>query len=256
MSRVMVLADKGPSSHYLINKLLASNVSVGVVFEKRSLASRLDILKRRVRRIGLSRIINQLLLVLFVRLLERHTDSKNIKRIFYDQPTEYLITNVDKLEVKDVNSVNVEDFILSKSPDLVIVNGTSIIKAPILELVSQRIINIHVGITPEYRGTHGGFWAMYNGEPEMVGVTVHLIDSGIDSGAILFQERVAVEHNDTLRVIAYKQQKQGLDLVFNCLDDLKSGILHGYRKDNSPSKFYYSPGLTHYLKYRIGKAIS
>ncbi len=253
MRRIVVLSDKGPSSYYLINRLLASNILVGVVFEKRPLKSLLTILKARVRRIGVSGVINQILLGLYIRLIEKPKDIKTISKIFNDQPTEYLIKEVDKLEVKNINHVSVKDFIVSKSPDLVIVNGTSIIKTPIIESVPQGIINIHVGITPEYRGTHGGFWAIYNGEIEMVGVTVHFIDSGIDSGAILLQERVAVAHGETLRSIVYKQQKAGVDLLFRCLDGLNNGKLNSYHKPNSRSKLYYSPGLTHYLKYLFTK---
>jgi methionyl-tRNA formyltransferase len=249
MHRIVVLSDKGPSSYYLINRLLASNILVGVVFEKRPLKSLLTILKARVKRIGVFGVINQILLGLYIRLIEKPKDIGTMNKIFYDQPTKYLIKYIDKLEVKNINHVSVKNFIISKSPDLVIVNGTSIIKTPIIESVPQRIINIHVGITPEYRGTHGGFWAIYNGEIEMVGVTVHLIDKGIDSGAILSQKRVAVTHGDTLRGIVFMQQKAGVDLVFECLDGFKNGILNSYHKPNSRSKLYYSPGLTHYLKY-------
>jgi len=249
MPRIVVLSDKGPSSYYLINRLLANNILVGVVFEKRPVKSLLVVLKARVRRIGLFGVINQVLLGLYTRLLEKPKDTKTISKIFSDQPTEYLIRDVDKLEVKSINHVSVKDFIVSKSPDLVIVNGTSILKTPMIELLPQRIINIHVGTTPEYRGTHGGFWAIYNGEKEMVGVTVHLIDKGIDSGAILFQEKVTIARGDTLRGIVYKQQKAGVDLVFKCLDGYNNRTLSSFHKPNSRSKLYYSPGLTHYLKY-------
>jgi phosphoribosylglycinamide formyltransferase-1 len=247
--RIVVLSDKGPASYYLINRLLADDIMVGVVFEKRPFKSLLNVLKARVKRIGFWGVINQILLGLYTRLIEKPKDMKTVSKIFNDQPTENIIKDVDKLEVKSINHASVKDFVVSKSPDLVVVNGTTILKAPLIELFPQRIINVHVGITPEYRGTHGGFWALYNGEKEMAGVTVHLIDKGIDSGDILYQEKVTVAPEDTLRGIVLKQQKVGIDLVFKCLEDFNRGKLNSYRKPDSHSKLYYSPGLTHYLKY-------
>ena len=46
-------------------------------------------------------------------------------------------------------------------------------------------MNTHAGITPLYRGVHGGYWALVSRRPEEVGTTIHLIDQGIDTGAVL-----------------------------------------------------------------------
>jgi len=251
MLRVAVLTRRSPASYYLVNRLLAEGVTVSVIFEEPSFKSKLAVLKRRVSRIGLRHVGDQLLLLMFTWLMERRKDKENAKNIFYDQPSGYLVQkDVVKLTVENINDAELKDFLSSESPDILLVNGTSIIKPKIIELLPERIINIHVGVTPEYRGAHGGFWALYNQEPEMLGVTVHLIDSGIDTGAILFQEKVVVDSNDTLRSIVYKQQKTGVDLIFKCLSEFEKGKLHGYYKSNSPSKSYYSPGLTHYFKVK------
>ena len=71
MHRIVVLSDKGPSSYYLINRLLASYIPVDVVFEKRPLKSSLTILKARIRRISLFGVFNQILLGLYIRLVEK-----------------------------------------------------------------------------------------------------------------------------------------------------------------------------------------
>ena len=59
-------------------------------------------------------------------------------------------------------------FLLGLTPDYVIVNGTSLLSRESIDTINRRVINIHVGITPEYRGAHGGFWALYNGELKKV----------------------------------------------------------------------------------------
>ena len=132
-------------------------------------------------------------------------------------------------------------------------NGTSIIKPATIELTHGKTLNIHVGITPEYRGTHGGFWALHNKQSELAGVTVHLINEGIDTGAIFAQKTVELTGCTTLRSMAYLQQKVGIDLIMDKIDDLCNGRIIGYHKPDSTSKLYYSPGITHYFKYILAK---
>jgi folate-dependent phosphoribosylglycinamide formyltransferase PurN len=62
------------------------------------------------------------------------------------------------------------------NPDLVIVNGTRIISKKVLSSINSKFVNIHVGITPKYRGVHGTYWALVNNDVENSGVTVHFVD--------------------------------------------------------------------------------
>ncbi|HVT88543.1 MAG TPA: formyltransferase family protein [Tepidisphaeraceae bacterium] len=71
--------------------------------------------------------------------------------------------------------------------DLIIVFGASYIRGPLCDrLVHRRAINIHMGISPQYRGSSTNFWAMYDKRPHLVGATIHLLSSGLDSGPMLF----------------------------------------------------------------------
>ena len=71
--------------------------------------------------------------------------------------------------------------------DVFIVLGASYIEGWLIdELVERRAINIHMGIAPYYRGNSCNFWALYDGNPNLVGATVQVLTKGLDSGAILF----------------------------------------------------------------------
>ena len=70
-------------------------------------------------------------------------------------------------------------------PDLVAVFGTSLIRGELLRAGRLGIANLHGGLSPEYRGADCTFWALYNGEPEKVGCTLHWIDAGIDTGGLI-----------------------------------------------------------------------
>ncbi len=84
-----------------------------------------------------------------------------------------------------VNSERCREFIKSLSPDLIIsAYFNQILKPDIISIPKIGALNIHPGWLPAYRGAMCYFWILKNGE-DRGGVTVHWIDEGIDTGAIL-----------------------------------------------------------------------
>ena len=81
-------------------------------------------------------------------------------------------------------------------PDVVLVFGTGILREPFLSAFAGRIINIHLGLSPYYRGAGTNFWPLVNREPEYVGATIHYIDAGIDTGPILSHARPEIARGD------------------------------------------------------------
>ena len=84
----------------------------------------------------------------------------------------------------------------SLQPDVLLVFGTGILKGPILDAFAGRILNIHLGLSPYYRGSGTNFWPLVNGEPEFVGATIHWLDPGIDTGAIAAHVRPEIRRTD------------------------------------------------------------
>jgi folate-dependent phosphoribosylglycinamide formyltransferase PurN len=69
------------------------------------------------------------------------------------------------------------------SPDLIVFAGGNILRKQLLDVPSLGVINMHLGLLPEIRGMSSPEWSLLQDVP--VGVTVHYIDSGIDTGPIL-----------------------------------------------------------------------
>ena len=67
----------------------------------------------------------------------------------------------------------------------------------------KKAVNFHAAILPKYRGRHGAVWALINDEKEL-GVTVHEIDDGFDSGKILSIERFSIDDDLSLKDIQNK----------------------------------------------------
>jgi phosphoribosylglycinamide formyltransferase 1 len=85
-------------------------------------------------------------------------------------------------------------------------NGTGVVvcagymhllTTPFLERFPGRVVNVHPSLLPSFPGTRAIEEALEQ-EVEETGVTVHLVDDGVDSGPILRQEPVRVEPRETL----------------------------------------------------------
>ena len=87
-----------------------------------------------------------------------------------------------ELEKCSLNSLS--DFLNS---DIFIVFGSSFIKKDLVNfLIDHKALNIHLGISPYYKGTDCNFWALFDNNPHLVGATIHLLSKGLDSGQILY----------------------------------------------------------------------
>lgn len=81
-------------------------------------------------------------------------------------------------------------------PDVVLVFGTGLLKPPLIDRFPGRILNIHLGLSPYYRGAGTNFWPLVNGEPEYCGATIHFLDAGVDTGPIVAHVRPDIRPAD------------------------------------------------------------
>lgn len=101
----------------------------------------------------------------------------------------FLKKNVRQLALKsdDLNKVSMDILRPALQSDVYVVFGSSYIKGDLIEfLVAHKAINIHMGISPYFRGSSTNFWAPYKGHIDMVGATIHMLSKGLDSGDILY----------------------------------------------------------------------
>lgn len=95
-----------------------------------------------------------------------------------------------------INDKKYYDEITNLDPDLLVAYGCSLIKDPLLSEYEGRFLNVHLGLSPYYRGTGTNFWPLVNNEPEYVGATFMYIDEGVDTGEIIHQLRARVHPDD------------------------------------------------------------
>ena len=102
-----------------------------------------------------------------------------------------------KIEKGDINSESIVEKIESSKADLLICYGSSLIKSSLLSTFNGRFLNVHLGLSPYYRGSGTNVWPLINKEPHMVGATFMHIDEGIDTGEIIHQIRADVVLGDS-----------------------------------------------------------
>ena len=94
-----------------------------------------------------------------------------------------------KVAAKQVSDTEELELMQSLNPDAVLVFGSSILQEPMIAAFEGNIINLHLGLSPYYRGSGTNFWPLVNGEPEYVGATIHYLDAGIDTGEMICHVR-------------------------------------------------------------------
>ena len=123
------------------------------------------------------------------------------------------------------NTTEVFHWIQNLAPDYVILYGTSIIKPPLLNAFEGRLINMHLGLSPYYRGTATNYWPLVNGEPELVGVTIHLASEKVDTGAVLRQVRPSLQPQDRAHEAGTKAIMAGAVAIPQTLGDYYQGAI-------------------------------
>ena len=107
----------------------------------------------------------------------------------------------------EINNEKVVSDIIKLSPDLIICYGSSIINSSLLDIFKNKFINVHLGISPYYRGSGTNVWPMINNEFDLIGATFMFIDSGIDTGKIIHQIRADIKKNDDPHLIGNRLKK-------------------------------------------------
>jgi phosphoribosylglycinamide formyltransferase 1 len=123
-----------------------------------------------------------------VRALERAESAGIPARVF----------ELGRYSDRDARDRDVADWLQLRGVDLVVLAGYMHLLTPsFLDRFPDRIVNVHPSLLPAFPGAHAVDDALSAGVEE-TGVTVHYVDEGLDTGAVIRQEPVAVEPRATL----------------------------------------------------------
>ena len=212
--RLVLLAGPGDATDIVANWLDQHISHMTVVTEEPQ--SRIQLARRRVKRFGWVTTLGQVIFVAIAMPILRIRGQLRRNQILSEASLNDTARPPD-FRVASVNSPETIELLARLAPRVVVVNGTRIISSRVLDSISCPVINTHAGITPGYRGVHGGYWALAEGHPEDVGTTVHLVDTGIDTGQVLGRVRFDTSPADSIVTYPYLHLAAGLPLLIEPL---------------------------------------
>ena len=146
--------------------------------------------------------------------------------------------NIMLILVNDINSDKSISILKKVKPDILINAGAGIYKPAIFKTFSLGILNAHMGSLPYFRGMNVLEWSIFY--DRQIGVTVHFIDKGIDTGDILMFKKIPFEIGDTIEDLRDKSGIVNFELISSVLLDLSNGFLTRTRQLKEEGKQFFA----------------
>ena len=230
---------------------IKNEIPVAKIITEQPVAKK-QFIRRRLKKLGPWTTAGQLAFQAAVVPVMRRLSMKRVHEILHKKRLDIAPLPAEKLiSLDSVNSGEFIQTIESIQPDLILVNGTRIISAQTLSHIQCPIINVHVGITPLYRGVHGAYWALANRDNRNCGVTVHAIDKGIDTGGILAQDIIEPDKKDNFITYPYLQFEKAIELVKKVIPEVLNNSLRYRQAPAGSSRLWYHPTIWQYLANRF-----
>lgn len=251
---ILLLAVEGAPTRILYHSLATEFEIAHVVIEDP--VSRLQLIQGRLRRLGAPVVAGQLLFQALAMPALRKLSARRfeeIRRQFAMDESEIVHPSLHR--VRSANDASTLELIRALKPAVVVVQGTRILSRKLLQAVPCPFINMHAGLTPIFRGVHGGYWAIATGRPELCGVTVHRVDPGVDTGGILEQASVPFGPRDCFVTYPYLQLGVGLPLLKKAVRDALAGRLEAKKPPSGESRAWSHPTAWGYAWRRLLRGV-
>jgi len=138
----------------------------------------------------------------------------------------------------ELNSVRVADYVRSVGAAACVVFGADILRDPVMSVLPRLTINVHLGLSPWYRGTATLFWPFYNLEPHWAGATLHRVTGQVDAGPILMTCHPRLEAGDGIHDVAARTVVEARSGVVSCLEQYAGGATLLGQAQRSAGRLY------------------
>lgn len=214
--KIVFFTNKCSHGAEILENLKLKNIPIhSIIIEKSKKSSK----SNKYKQIFFSKELGNYLKILFYKIVIKKIINKNESIWTKDEYYHDFSKNI--LFVENFNDKFCEDKLKEILPDLIILGGSRIIKSNIIKIPKMGIINAHPGILPYYRGVDVIPWAILNGDE--IGVTIHMIDEGVDTGPIMEIEKIAIDIYDDLKSLEAKAEKLAGILISKKVEEIVNG---------------------------------
>lgn len=180
----------------------------------------------------------------FEKLINDETIEIVFMTVRYDKRDKVLLSLADKynIPVELSGNINSQEFINRvkkyQADIFVSMSFNQIFRDEIRNLPEYKTINCHAGKLPFYRGRNILNWALINDEHEF-GITVHYMDSGIDTGDIILQETYPITDSDDYGTLLERAYDGCADILYRAVKMIQHNEVHVIRQaDIDPVGMY------------------
>jgi hypothetical protein len=162
-----------------------------------------------------------------------------------------------KVVVEDVNCKEVHLLLAIHKPDITIIMCTSKLSENLLKVLNYKVINIHGGYLPDYRGNHCFFFAMYHKRYDKIGSSIHFVDKTLDTGDIIEIVVPKLEKGDTPESLYCKAELAAIHRLSELLIKYDSVSMFPRHIQSFKSKLYLTRDrgpimdITFYLRRKL-----
>ena len=139
----------------------------------------------------------------------------------------------------DLNDAPVIEGLRRTRPDAVVFTGGGLLRRDLLSSSGMGVLNCHMGTLPRYRGMDVIPWPLLEGDPGSVGLTIHFMDEGLDTGDILAQRKIPPLPGDSIRRIYDRFEPIMVrDMVQTCLEALQGRAVRRPQKIEEGRQYF------------------
>lgn len=220
MTSVLILTSNSPRHIYFANIMAKAFSVAGIISEPKS-----DYFENQIAESSLVKSH-------FHNLLMYEKKYVGEFEFFPASPT--LLINVN-----EINQKNTLQWAIEKRADVVLLFGTGILSEEWLFHYKKRVLNLHLGYSPRYRGSATLFWPFVNEELDYVGATIHLAELKVDAGEILEIITPEISKADNYYDINFKTIKKSIDAFPDVVQRYLQQKIRPFAQNKDEQKFYY-----------------
>jgi folate-dependent phosphoribosylglycinamide formyltransferase PurN len=153
-----------------------------------------------------------------------------------------------------LTTANAPEFVAtlrSLEVDLLLHQSPEILRGDVLRAPKVGVLNRHLSMLPAYRGAWPVFWQFVNEEPRL-GLTIHLVDEGIDTGPVLAQAAIERRPDDTVASAHERLFARAVAVTGEAIARLSRGDA-GARPDLAPTIAYRTPSPSEVVAFMLGR---
>lgn len=244
-AKIVALVGGGPLPRIMVNSLIERFGPITILEEDKEPLS--IMVRRRVKLLGVVETVGQVAFGIWLKLLHKLSSRRKQELLDHFQLNAEQPSNCQVINIGDVNSELCRAKLRQLDPKVVVVIGTRMIKSETLNAIDAIFMNYHAGLNPKYRGMNGGYWALANGDSSDFGVTMHVVDEGVDTGSIISYKTLKVTRRDNFTTYPLLQATAGRNLLLNAVQDALDGNLITFELPLE-SKQWFHPTLWSYLR--------